>query len=256
MRFLKTYPILCIFFILAEVDYLNAQVVNIESERLQTDTTGWAGNARAGFTAIKDVEEIYILITEAHVQYKNERNLYLFKGSTNLTRAAGTDFSNNSFAHLRHNYKINKWLRWEAFTQAQSNQVSGIRFRYLLGSGPRFKIHESQKFVLYNGYAPMYEYEENKIEDYIVYNRDFRLSSYLSFTIRFSDQFRMASTTYYQPLLTRIEDYRIATHLSVSLKINKRFSIDLIHRLAYDEYPVPGIPRYSYSLENFLNFQF
>src|SRR5437763_15096459 len=98
---------------------LSAQIVNIESQRLQSDTTGWLGSFGSNFLFEKNAVEILNINLNAHVEYKTKTSLYLFLANYNLLKGSGETLSDNLFYHLRYNYKINKWLRWEVFTQLQ-----------------------------------------------------------------------------------------------------------------------------------------
>ena len=94
-----------------------AQIVNIESKRMQSDTTGWMGNLGAAFSFTKNVQEVITAGLHAHLQFKTERDLYLFLSNYNLLKGAEQELVNNVFYHLRYNRKLNAWLRWEVFTQ-------------------------------------------------------------------------------------------------------------------------------------------
>ena len=125
------------------------QVVNIESRRMQSDTTGWLGNFGTNFLFEKNAVEVLNINLNAHVQYKTKKNLYLILTNYNLLKGSGETFSDNLFYHFRFNHKLNTWLRWEVFTQLQQNSVTGIDVRMLAGTGPRFKLHGTKQFALY-----------------------------------------------------------------------------------------------------------
>ncbi len=114
--------------------------------------------------------------------------------------------NNNLFYHLRYNYKINKWLRWEAFTQLQQNNLRGIKLRWLRGTGPRFNLAGSKKLSLYRGTAAMFEYEKEQT-DPVIYHRDFRSSNYVSLTYKPSEYAEFIETVFYQPLFSNLDDY-------------------------------------------------
>ena len=49
---------------------VHSQIVNIESARMQSDTTGWMGGAGAAVDLTQNVEKIFGADFEAHMQYK------------------------------------------------------------------------------------------------------------------------------------------------------------------------------------------
>ena len=59
---------------------VRAQIVNVESRRIQTDTTGWAGSFGGNVNLSKNVDRVFSASAFAHLQYKNSKNLILFLG--------------------------------------------------------------------------------------------------------------------------------------------------------------------------------
>lgn len=237
------------------ISSLSAQVVNIESLRFTTDTTGWKGQANIGFTFGKQAERYFALNTGAHVQYKSKKSLYLLLGNLDLLKSPDKDLVNSGFVHFRYNYKIRNWLRWEAFTQVQYNKLVGLRMRYLLGTGPRFKAVEVPKFKMYIGTLYMLEYEINS--DRTEKLLQGRFSGYLSFSLRPVTGVEFISTTYYQPRFDEIRDYRITTDNALAFKVFKNLSFQINYRLNLDTQPPKGAPtNLTYTLENRFRYDF
>ena len=236
---------------------MRAQIVNVEAERIQTGASGWTGSAKLGMNASKDVEGTMLLQTEAHLQLKLDDHLFLLKGSTYFSKSGGETFSENSFLHFRYNYKVLDWLRWEAYTQAQKNQITGIDFRGLIGTGPRFKIMKDSNLAVYAAASYMLEHQN---EQYpligIVHKNDHRVSSYISYTFKPTDAITLVHTAYYQPLLKSFSDYRISTDFSLSFAVTKALGFTLSYQALYDSDPVPGKPRFTYVLEDELQISF
>jgi len=86
--------------------FLSAQIVNIESQRLQSDTTGWLGSFGSSFLFQKNAVQVININLNAHVEYKAKKSLYLFLANYNLLRGSGETLADNLFYHLRYNYKI------------------------------------------------------------------------------------------------------------------------------------------------------
>jgi hypothetical protein len=235
--------------------FSRAQIVNIESKRLQSDTTGWMGSAGASFALIKNVQEVLSMNANTHLQYKTNRNLYLLLANYNLLRGNGKRLTNNMFYHLRYNYKLNDIVRWEVFTQWQQDVVTDIGLRILAGTGPRFKLHDSPKFRLYAGTAAMFEYEKEKT-DTPVFHHDLRSSSYVSFTYAPNDLLEVVSTTFYQPLFKQIKDFRLFNQLSLNLKAGKHVTITTSWNYLYDAFPAGASPLINYSISNGINYKF
>jgi hypothetical protein len=242
---------LCFFFSAAA----NAQIVNIESKRMQTDTIGWSGSLGTTFSFTKNVQEVLNLNANAHVQYKTENSLYLFLADYNLLKGDQQELANNMFYHLRYNRRVNNWLRWEVFNQWQQNAVTGIRLRTLFGTGPRFKIHSSERFRLYAATAAMYEYEEEQMKP-AVFHRDLRSSSYLSFSYTPNPVFEIVSTSFYQPLFNQLNDYRIMNQIALNIKLTRRLLVTTSWDYLYDAFPAGNNPGSNFTLTNGFTYTF
>ncbi len=239
--------------------HASAQVINIEAERIKTDTTGWAGSAEADFSVYKNNYVVYNLGSDIHVQYKTKKSLFLLLNnisfvSVDYPNVEDTPFENAGFQHFRYNYKITDRFVWEAFLQAQYNEPLGIDWRFLAGTGPRYKIIGSDKFRLYAAALYMYEKEKNpEFEDAVDVHR---LSSYVSFTIAPNDKFNLVSTTYYQPALSDLSDYRISSTTNLKIYMSERFYFKADYSILFDTAPATGVDPTVYSFDNGIGFEF
>jgi hypothetical protein len=232
----------------------NAQVINIEQERIKTDTTGWAGSTKISFQYTKNGPDLWTGGAYAHVQYKTKRSLYLSLTEYNLTKGSGSDFVNAGAQHFRYNYKIKDWFLAEAFTQAQFNKVLKVKIRWLLGAGPRFKVISTKPFCLYA--ATLYMYEHEELYDTNIVNRNNRLSSYLAFTLKIKDNLSLLHTSYYQPKVNQFSDYRILSQSDLKISISKHFSFLFSYLYTYDTFPAIGVPKETHYFGNSLEVTF
>lgn len=235
--------------------FISAQIVNIESQRIESDTTGWLGSFGSNFLFEKNAIEVLNINLAAHIQYKTKKSLYLFLGNYNLLKGSGQTLSDNIFYHLRYNYKINKWLRWEVFTQLQQNNVTGIDLRLLTGTGPRFKLSGTKTIAIYTGTAAMYEYEKEQTVP-LVYHRNVRSSSYISLTYKPVANAEIIGTVFYQPLYANPGDYRVLNEISAKFKIVKHFSFTAGWHYLYDSKPAASTPDLNYSISNGIEYDF
>lgn len=235
--------------------FVSAQIVNIESQRLQSDTTGWLGSFGSNFLFQKNAVQILNINLDAHVEYKTKKSLYLFLANYNLLKGSGQTLSDNLFYHLRYNYKINKWLRWEVFTQLQQNNVTGINLRVLAGTGPRFKLSKSKEVALYAGASTMFEYEKETTVPPI-YHRDIRSSNYITTTINPNPNLELVATVFYQPLYKDFGNYRILNEISARFKIIKHLSFTFGWNYLYDTHPAASTPKLNYSISNGIEYDF
>ncbi len=248
---MKRILILLLFATLAT----QAQIINTESLRMVTDTSGWSGSVSLNLGFAKNVKEIFRIRNKIHVQYKMPKHLVLFMNDIGFDRADGADFVNKGVQHLRYNYRFHKKLSWEAFLQNQYNAISKIDYRRLAGTGLRWKMTTSEKYKLYLGSLIMYENERTKEETPILY-KDWRNSTYLSLSFYFNKNISMISTTYYQPMFEVLSDYRVSHQSAVFFKVLKNLSFKTAFNFTYDAFPVEGIPNKEYELINGLVYTF
>src|SRR5690554_1682438 len=247
--------LLAFFFIFFLSFQASSQILNAESLRKVTDTSGFTGSASLDFSIKKDLNEYFGFRTNVHLQYKMNDHLVLLKNDIEFQRIEGNKFANSGISHLRYNYKIFPRIRWEVFTQAQYNKVSKINFRGLLGTGPRFKLSNSDRYNINLGTLIMYEQEE--LDDEITpLLRDIRGSAYFSFSLYPKDNISIISTTYYQPRLDHFKDYRVSSQTSLLIKMFKNLAFKTTYTFIYDEFPAVGIPTSQYNFSSGIAYTF
>lgn len=233
-----------------------AQVVNVESARMQSDTTGWMGGANVSLNLTKSVDKVFGLNADAHLQYKtkNDKSLWLILINYGYLKGGGVKYISNRYAHFRYNWKVTSWLRGEAFTQIQSNLITQIAERFLVGAGPRFKIVKTKTLRLYAATSAMFEYEKQATQPPIYLN-GLRSSSYVSFTFTPRDNIEVVSTTYFQPLFKNLKNYRVLNEINAMVKATKHFSMSLKWDYLYDQYPAGTSPQTNYSIAAGIQFE-
>ncbi len=245
-----------LLFICCESFYSSAQIVNIESARMQSDTVGWMGNIGAAVSLTQNTDKIFQASLETHLQYKtsNDQGLWLVLGNFGFLKIGSNRFVSDGLAHLRYNRKVNEWLRWEFFGQYQNNVITQIDSRILLGTGPRFKLIKLNIFRLYAASLFMYERENERTNPVIKHN-DLRNSSYLSFTWLPRGNIELISTTYFQPLLKKLSDYRILNQVSFNLKATPHFGLSLKWNYLHDRFPAGTAPKTTYNFATGITYE-
>lgn len=231
------------------------QILNAESLRKVTDTSGWSGSISAEFAVKRNVNDFVIIGSDIHLQYKMNNHLVLFKNDLDFLKIEGNDFSNTAISHFRHNYRFRPRIVWEALAQGQYNKVAKIQFRGLLGTGPRFKLSTSVNYKFYLGILVMYEHEE-LTDDITPIQRNIRGSSYLSFSLFPNDRVTVVSTTYFQPLFKDLDDFRISSQSSLVVELFKNLASKTTYTFVFDKFPAIGIPKSQYDLTTGVVFTF
>jgi putative salt-induced outer membrane protein YdiY len=233
----------------------SAQVLNAESLRKVTDTSGFSGSAKVRFAVKRNTKDFFTLASDLHIQYKMNKNLLLFKNNIEFQKIEGDKFENSGISHLRYNYRFHNRIAWEVFVQGQYNKISLIDFRGLAGTGPRFKLSTAENYKFYLGTLVMYEHEE--LADGVTpIQRDFRGSTYFSFSLYPLETISFSSTTYYQPKFSQFNDYRISSQSSLLIDIFKNFAFSIDYIFSYDTFPAVGIPNSQYDFTTGLAYSF
>ncbi len=255
--------------LLAYAPSLDAQIVNIERRRIQTDTTGLFGSLHFNFSGSKTTKSIISFGAGTFLELKParkgdpeySRDLWLFITDFNLVSGDNEKFSNAGFGHIRFTRKLGKdhsrlghFVRWENFAQVQYNGLTKIGTRALLGTGPRFKLTDSEVSKFYLGVAYMYEYQE--LIDPEVILRENRMSSYFSFTLLPEENVSFISTTYFQPVLNNFSDYRLSNETTLTLDITKSFSFSFSFNYNFNSTPPSEVPNNTYYFRNRLEYSF
>jgi putative salt-induced outer membrane protein YdiY len=238
------------------VSSLDAQIVNIEKQRISSDTTGWLGSAGFSFSGSKTTKSILSLYANTRLEYKSKdtKDLYLLITAFSLVSGDNEKFSNAGFGHLRYSRKLGDVVRWEVFTQVQYNGLTKIDTRYLAGTGPRIKLTQYEKAKFYLGIAYMYEYQE--LFDPLVFENNHRMSSYFTFTLLPEETVSFQSTFYVQPLLGDFSDYTISTESNLSVDITRKLFLDISFKYNFDAFPPEGVPQTTYYFFNGIVLEF
>ncbi len=216
----------------------NAQLVNIESKRMQLDSIRFALKSDLFFNyANNNGGYLFQIGSSLTTQLKSKdlKKIYFFIGNYNLIRSKAQDFQNSWFFHLRYNQKLSDLFRLEAFIQNQNNELLTINRRNLIGAGIRLKFISKKSIKAYLGNAYMYEIENVKSTDQKYYNN--RNSSYLSITFNLpKTKLDLTSTTYFQPLYSNLNNHRILQQFKSEIPISKSISFSTLFDYFYNSF--------------------
>ena len=233
------------------------QIINVENSRLHSDTTGWMGGAGASVNLNKNAVQVLGFNLESQLQYKahSQKSIWFILGNYSFLKAGADKLVSQGFIHLRYNYKINNWLRWEMFGQYQNNPVLFIDHRFLIGTGPRFRIYRREKTRVYAASLLMLE-DEKELTKPVVNHLDLRNSSYISFSLIPNGQLEVVNTFFYQPLLKNFRDYRFLNQLSVKVKAGRHISLGIKLNYLNDSAPAGTAPATTYNFATGIDFDF
>jgi hypothetical protein len=242
--------------LLANLSFVNAQVLNVENLRSEKDSAGISGSIGLNINLIKNTKNIFSLGNTNYIQYKKERHLLFFISDIAYKKVDNEAIVDNGTYHLRYNYKWNEWLSLEAFAQSYNNSISNIDQRQLVGAGTRFRLSQKEKYKMILGTILMFEHEKEDNAVAPIYHDDFRLSTYFTFTYFPSENLTFKSTTFFQPRLDKFNDYRVHSYNSLTVKLIDKLALSITYVLSYDTYPAATIPNTQYELLNGIVYSF
>jgi hypothetical protein len=215
---------------------LSAQLVNIESRRMQTDSVRFTLNADFSFNHTNNdgsnVNQVDAALT-TQLKSKDLRKIYFLLGNYKLIDSEGGNLQNAWFLHGRFNYQFSQLLRFESFLQGQYNQLLIVEQRNLIGAGLRVKWVDKERFTGYAGNSYMYEVEYSDRAGTTHYNH--RNSTYLTLSYApGSKKFSVTNTVYYQPLYRDFGDYRILEQFRLDVPLSKWLSVFTLYNYYFD----------------------
>ncbi|NRB49467.1 MAG: DUF481 domain-containing protein [Saprospiraceae bacterium] len=237
----------------------HAQIVNIEDKRFLKDTTGLFGQLDLGLNWVRNTSSVLSFNTGLRMDYIQKKDTWLFLSNYNLIKTGSNRQVNAGFGHLRWSRRLTDHISWEAFGQSQFDERIKIRYRGLLGTGPRFNLFGKGKQKLFWGILYMFEYNELNDGEGEAYFRDDRLSISLSAQLQLSPTLRVANTSYYQPVISTLGEARLSSGTSVQLKINSHLSFVTTFNITYDARiaaEVGGVPKTIHRLTNRIRWVF
>ena len=249
----------CLYILLISLvsNPINAQLVNIESLRMQTDSIQFVLKSDFLFN-YSDTDGTYIYQFDFNLttQYKtrNLKNTFFFNVNYGLIRSKGQDYQNSWFVHARHNRKLSRIFKIEAFVQEYNNELLSINSRKLLGAGIRFQLLDSEIIHAFLGNSYMYEKEKSDVVNETSYNS--RNNSYLSILLELpKTKLDLINTFYFQPLYTDINNYRILEQFKAEMPLIGNFKVSGMFSYFYNNISPLGVSEYSSLVSLGLTFE-
>lgn len=233
-----------------------AQIVNIESLRLRSDSLGFSGQELLSFALVKNTQRLLQFNNNLALQLRQTKHLYFLVSDINLSIGDSDSYENNSYYHGRYSYYFTERLQWESFGQYQTNFLLRIQDRVLLGSGIRYLYYKRENSQLTVGTSVMYEWDNelNRNQN----NEAIRGNVYASAAFTKKERYTFNTIFYYQPDLGYWEDFRFSGQSQFSFKLWKGLQFSVTAAVNYDAFPVvdPNIPKLTYKLTNGLAYRF
>jgi len=219
----------------------------VNTEKLLKETVEGCGfSAELTGSSLRGNAQMTSLEYSSNLVYKKKKNvLKLLLGGEYIDEEQEV-ISNSIFGQLRYNYSFNDRNQVFSFYQAQKNKILEFKKRQLFGVGYRKNILQneldsSRLSKCYISIGVMQEEEilnnEALLKDEIAHTNFTRMISSLVLLYNVTDIITLVNTTYYQPYIKELGDYRVLNETNLLIEINDwlSFNVDLEYR--YDSDP-------------------
>lgn len=179
------------------------------------------------------------------IQYDTPETITWLQGAVEKDQASDVATDDNAFIHLRHIHQLfdPRWAT-EFYAQAKKDRFKYLQNRSVYGAGLRYKIADSAQYgKLFAGlsamgekirYTPAEAYEDE-------YN--YRLSSYLSYTIKMDKNLEFSYLGYYQPKIDNGSDYTASSTAELMIHLTRVIDLSYQFELDYDADPVANVQK-------------
>lgn len=233
---------------------LKAQVINIESKRMDARKQGWTGQGEFSYSYIQNQSSISNLNTRMNALYVKDREAVMLLNDLSIIQSSEGDFENRGYQHVRYNYKKTERLTYEAFTQAQFSKQMRLYPRFILGGGPRYEIYKADSVKIYSGASLFFEHEE--LRNPIQVNSNERMNIYFSMIYTQIPNVVVDLLVMYQPRLINMSDRRIQTELRLDFPVGKYLQVRFAASVFNDSRPPDTVPKTFSNMRSGVLFNF
>ena len=210
--------------------FLNIKItaqVNTERFREDEDTAGFSGYIDLDGVVATGNSDFQLISMGSRLNYNWGDDYTFFVGDGGYGWDKGEAFVGQLFIHLRHVITTNDLIQIEFFTQFDNNKKRFLLARELLGGGLRFRFLKTEIFKFRLGTAYMFENEKYDLPANSIHpitTSLHRFTSYATFEFNINKTLSYISTTYYQPALTDLNDYKLFSENAFLIDAGKPFS--------------------------------
>ena len=235
-------------------------IVNIENMRVGQAEIGLSGNIDLSISGNRGNTDKNEYGLDTRIQNSTEVMTDFIVASYDYGAASTITNTNKTFIHARHVMQFQSSRAWEAFVQAEQNEFARLSFRGLIGGGLRFTLAETpERLGLYLGAGAFWSREtldqRPGLTDYGSENFS-RANLYLVYKHKLNQQLSLVSTTYYQPRLSEISDFRALEQAGLAVKMTNNLGIKLSLDIAHDSRPAQSVDKTDISYNTRFSYQF
>lgn len=231
--------------------------MNVEPIRQQLAESGFGARLRLSLSAYQGNTQGLVAGASALLGGRSARHLGFLNASGDYAHFGSETTVHRSFVHLRHNYTLSSMLWWEEFAQSETDRFRRIRWRGLLGTGPRFGIFKTEMAELYYGAAYMLEYTAvGSSTEYEEPRRVHRFSNYAALTLRPDERISLSTITYFQPRFDEPSDFRVLNVTGVEFKVTEMLQSRIDTTTRYESRTAEDVKSTDFEFKSSLELKF
>ncbi len=224
------------FLLLLQIFILSSfAIIDVSTVDFGEKPEGFSGSAFGSFQKKRGNTDKDEMEYGGRIQYDTPETITWLQGAVEKDQVSDVPTDDNAFIHLRHIHQLfdPRWAM-EFYTQAKKDKFKYLQSRTVYGTGLRYKIADSAQYgKLFMGLSAMgeknrYTHQDEVYED----EHNYRLSAYLSYTIKMDKNLEFSYLGYYQPKIDNGSDY--TTSSTVEMMIHLTQVIDLSYQLEFD----------------------
>ncbi len=262
-NFILNKYLLILFFLLI-TDLLSAQILSVDRPSITIDSSEFfLGSTDFSYNVNNQKSVVYKgLKSKMDLMYVSSKHEYILINQFRYYSSTGSPFISTGYSHFRVNFQRKQKLSYESYLQFQYDKGRNMPFRFLIGSGVRYRIVGRPKNHIHYGVGVMYERERWKSLDEaetLITPSLWKVSSYISTNTNLNEYIRLIFIGYYQggydESIDRLRN-RINISANLVVKINSFLSLTTNINYQYEDEPVIPINSVIYSVTNGLRLNF
>ncbi len=253
--------LLCILFCFLWGSFpVNAQILNIEKERLLPDSANyWMLNLGTSLSlynrsALDDTPLRYTSVRgNLDVLRAGQKHLYLLLNQYSYLKINDAEFFNFGYTHLRSNLFWQRTLSYELFAQWQVDKLRGLQERYLGGAGIRWRLLDTPHHHIFVGMGFMAERERWQLSDastrYEANPFFWKSSNYIHWRGQISPTVKTVMAVYYQTGYDESVSnfrHRLSGELHLNFPISQKLKFNTSFTASYESLPLIPITPFIY----------
>lgn len=184
-------------------------------------------------------------------QWQGDRNRLRLIAGYDFSRENDVTSKEESRAHLRHNYRLDRWVSTLAFAQYQRNPFQDLQRRMLWGAGLRLELRDEAPNRLGVGVSAMYEVDRLTTGDR---QGVVRLSTFVDFSHELGESVRSNLVGWYQPRVDDFADTRASVIGELELDLHGPLKLLVAASIDYDSRPPADVDELDWDVDTGLRF--